>query len=210
MRFRRAFLPSMVALVTYLVAVRIIGSDTPNEPETAGAPIAIDETKTLKGTADSFANATSLIRIPGGNGSEKEVLVIKPPPFSPDVFPCSDCHEPDDEVVTERYEDLYHDDIKLTHDPDNIWCFSCHTPGNRDALHLSNGKPVPFTESYRLCGQCHGTQLRDWKAGDHGKRTGSWSGEKTYLLCAHCHSPHSPHFKAMKPLPPPIRQELVK
>jgi len=29
----------------------------------------------------------------------------------------------------------------------------------------------PVHESYRLCGQCHGTQYRDWRSGIHGKRT---------------------------------------
>ena len=53
-------------------------------------------------------------------------------------------------------------------------------------------------------------EQRDWKAGDHGKRTGSWSGKKLYLLCANCHNPHSPHFKPIEPLPPPIRQEDLR
>jgi|GEM_PF-4292866 len=53
----------------------------------------------------------------------------------------------------------------------------------------------------------HGDKFRDWKVGIHGKRTGYWNGEKQYLLCAHCHNPHSPSFKAMKPMPPPVRPE---
>jgi hypothetical protein len=73
-----------------------------------------------------------------------------------------------------------------------------------DMLKLASGEPVPFAESYKLCGQCHGPTLRDWKAGAHGKRTGSWSGTKEYLLCVHCHDPHSPHFKPIAPMPPPV------
>jgi hypothetical protein len=46
--------------------------------------------------------------------------------------------------------------------------------------------------------------------GVHGKRTGSWSGKKQYLLCAHCHDPHQPHFKPLKPLPPPVRPADLK
>jgi len=42
---------------------------------------------------------------------------------------------------------------------------------------------IPFTESYYLCGQCHGDIFRDWKAGVHGKRTGMWNGKKEYVLC---------------------------
>jgi len=68
---------------------------------------------------------------------------------------------------------------------------------------------VPFTESYRLCGQCHGTQFRDWRTGIHGKRTGYWDGPKRYLLCVHCHNPHSPRFAALQPLPPPLRPQYL-
>jgi hypothetical protein len=67
-------------------------------------------------------------------------------------------------------------------------------------LRLASGATVPFTESYRLCGQCHGDKFRDWRAGIHGKRVGSWDGAKTYLLCVSCHNPHSPGFKGVKEL----------
>ena len=43
-------------------------------------------------------------------------------------------------------------------------------------LHLASGERVPFDESYRLCGQCHGEKQRDWRAGVHGRRTGEWNG----------------------------------
>ena len=65
-------------------------------------------------------------------------------------------------------------------------------------LHLTSGAPVPFTESYRLCGQCHGDKLRDWRVGVHGKRVGRWDGEKTYFLCVNCHNPHTPRFKGVE------------
>ena len=65
-------------------------------------------------------------------------------------------------------------------------------------LHLTNGDLVPFTESYRLCGQCHGDKLRDWRGGVHGKRIGNWDGQKTYFLCVNCHNPHTPLFKGVK------------
>ena len=111
---------------------------------------------------------------------------------------------------TTRRELAFHEDIVFTHDAQNRWCLDCHDAANRDVLHLADGRPVPFTESYRLCGQCHGPQLQNWRAGDHGRRTGSWSGTKHYLLCANCHNPHSPHFKPIEPMPPPIRQEQIR
>ena len=142
--------------------------------------------------------------------SEDVLIAVAPPPFSEDIFPCSDCHDPEDEVDVTRREVDIHDDIVFEHDAENRWCLDCHDTKNRDVLHLADGSPVAFTDSYLLCGQCHGPQLKNWRAGDHGRRTGYWSGRKEYLLCAHCHNPHSPAIKPMEPLPPPPRQELIR
>jgi hypothetical protein len=131
--------------------------------------------------------------------------VVAPPPFTPGIFPCSRCHAKLITNPTRRKLTWAHTEIELHHDEENRWCLDCHDADNRDVLHLASGRPVPFTESYRLCGQCHGTKLRDWRAGAHGRRTGSWSGQKNYLLCANCHNPHSPHFKPLVPMPPPVR-----
>ena len=98
----------------------------------------------------------------------------------------------------------FHTDVVLQHDEENRWCLDCHDAENRDQLHLASGAPVPFEESYRLCGQCHGEKYRDWRAGIHGRRTGDWNGHKAYLLCANCHNPHKPHFQPLEPEPAPI------
>jgi hypothetical protein len=135
---------------------------------------------------------------------------VAPPPFSEGVFPCSECHGRTDKVNRTPHKVEFHDEIVLHHDEKNRWCLDCHSATNRDMLHLADGRLIPFTESYRLCGQCHGPTLRNWKAGEHGKRTGSWSGAKQYLLCASCHSPHSPHFKPLEPRRPPLRQEAIR
>ena len=138
---------------------------------------------------------------------EGETCPVPPPPFSEDIFPCSDCHA-DMEPNPERRELVdMHDDIVLDHAEGQRWCLDCHNLNDRDTLRLVSGEVVPFTESYRLCGQCHGDKFRDWKVGIHGKRTGYWNGEKQYLLCAHCHNPHSPRFSALAPMPPPVRPE---
>jgi len=136
---------------------------------------------------------------------EGVVYAVPPPPFSEGIFPCSECHA-DMEVNRERREltDM-HTDIVLHHAEEQRWCLDCHNPDDRDTLRLVSGEVIPFTESYRLCGQCHGDKYRDWKVGVHGKRTGYWNGEKQYLLCAHCHNPHSPSFKPLKPMPAPVR-----
>ncbi len=130
---------------------------------------------------------------------------VPPPPFSEGVFPCSDCHDPEIPVNTKRRElTTAHQEIRLAHDEEHRWCLDCHDAGNRDRLHLASGELVPFEESYRLCGQCHGDKYRDWRAGVHGRRTGRWDGEKSYLLCVHCHNSHSPAFPPIEPLPPPL------
>jgi len=135
---------------------------------------------------------------------------VPPPPFeAEDIFPCSGCHA-DIEVNYERREmEFFHTEIQLNHGPKERWCFDCHNPEDRDHLRLVDGSLVGFEESYRLCGQCHGTIYRDWRAGIHGRRRGFWNGAKSYLLCAHCHNPHSPRFRPLEPLPPPVRPQFL-
>ena len=100
---------------------------------------------------------------------------------------------------------LLHTEIAegFNHAKEQRWCLDCHNADDRDKLRLVNDKLISFEKSYQLCGQCHGTIYRDWKAGIHGKRTGEWNGQKLYRLCVHCHDPHQPRYKPIKPLPPP-------
>jgi hypothetical protein len=135
----------------------------------------------------------------------EERLEVPPPPFSDGIFPCTNCHASMLANRTRRALSEMHTDIVLKHDEEHRWCLDCHDADNRDVLHLASGERVTFEESYRLCGQCHGEKLRDWRAGVHGRRTGDWNGHKTYLLCAHCHNPHQPRFRALAPKPAPKR-----
>jgi hypothetical protein len=158
----------------------------------------------------------------------EQLVQAKSPPFSEGIFPCKQCHDSPGNKTRRKLE--FHDEIQamFDHDAEHRWCLDCHDNENRDVLHLSSGDPVPFTESYRLCGQCHGDKYRDWRAGIHGKRIGHWDGEKTYFLCVNCHNPHSPRFKGVteveedgkkttaptseliKPLPRPKRPEEMR
>lgn len=148
---------------------------------------------------------------PAPSSSDKEELfAIAPPPFSEGIFPCSDCHLEEDEVDREPRVVDFHDTVEFNHASESRWCLDCHDEKNRDMLHLADGRLIPFEESYRLCGQCHAQQKRDWEAGDHGRRSGNWLGKKEYLLCAHCHDPHTPAFKPITPMDPPLRQEEIK
>ena len=139
----------------------------------------------------------------------KETYTTPPPPIS-DYFPCSQCHAEIETNPLRREMVEMHDDIIFDHDSENRWCLACHDSEERDSLRLASGLRISFEESYRLCGQCHGPKLRDWKLGIHGKRTGYWNGQKEYLLCVHCHNPHSPQFEKIKPMPRPLRPEELR
>lgn len=127
-----------------------------------------------------------------------------------DYFPCSDCHRNKTPNPTRRKLVKEHTNIQLKHAEKNIWCVNCHNLHNRDSLRLINGELIPFSRSFLLCGQCHGTIFRDWKVGVHGRRTGFWNGEKVYRLCVDCHNPHSPRFKPIKPKSPPWKPNDIK
>jgi hypothetical protein len=120
-----------------------------------------------------------------------------------DYYPCTDCHEdePTDRTVRALEDD--HDDIELAHG--DLWCLHCHEVDDRDALHLTDGQTTSFEESWRLCTQCHGEKLADWRAGVHGKREGNWWGPKQYWSCVACHAPHAPRFAPIEAMPPPRR-----
>jgi hypothetical protein len=136
-----------------------------------------------------------------------ERLELPPPPFTDGIFPCSGCHAALKPNPSRRRLSEMHDDIQLRHDEQHRWCLDCHDAADRDWLHLASGERVPFERSYLLCGQCHGEKLRDWRAGVHGRRTGLWNGQKSYLLCANCHNPHAPRFRPIAPRPAPRRPE---
>ncbi len=133
--------------------------------------------------------------------SEPEPMVLPPPPIDDEYFPCSDCHE--DQLADPERRDLdEHAYIELAHG--DLWCLDCHDSDQRDLLHLSDASPVRMEESWRLCTRCHARRIPDWRAGVHGKRTGSWWGPKEYRTCVTCHDPHSPLFKPLEPKPPPV------
>jgi hypothetical protein len=181
----------LAATGTFALAVSLAGCSSDAQPDVLGfaRPAAASGTKTP---------AALRVEVP-------------PPPFSDGVFPCTECHVEKDLPTNRTRRQLVddHDDIVLKHDEEQRWCLDCHDAENRDRLHLASGEPVPFEESYRLCGQCHGEKYRDWRAGVHGRRIGQWSGAKEYLLCVHCHSPHQPRFKPLAPKPAPLRPVTV-
>lgn len=167
----------------------------------------------LAACGESYANAaiSNPVAVPDRESallSSESELQVAAPPFSEDIFPCTDCHDPDLAVRDKRRELKFeHTEIELQHSEESRWCLDCHDGADRDMLHLANGDLIPFEESFRLCGQCHGDKYRDWRAGVHGRRTGDWNGPKSYQLCVNCHNAHSPKFRALKPEPAPLRPQ---
>ncbi len=120
------------------------------------------------------------------------------------TYSCMECHKlipakwHYDRPVNE------HRDVQLEHG-NNRFCLNCHHPTNRNAFVDYDGSEIAEADVVLLCGKCHGTIYRDWKAGVHGRENGFWNpdrGQKSKLRCIQCHDPHSPRFKAMQPLPP--------
>jgi hypothetical protein len=121
------------------------------------------------------------------------------------TYNCMECHKLfparwhyDDRAFNE------HKDITLDHG-NNRFCLNCHHPTNRNAFVDYDGSEIAQADVVQLCAKCHGTTYRDWQAGVHGRQNGFWNaslGKQTKLRCIQCHDPHSPQFKAMKPLAP--------
>lgn len=192
--------------VWYKKSDHVATERSPEPPTLEAATLAAGTTATAHGaTATGLPEgATELNEFPA------DMNPVPPAPFTEGIFPCSDCHEDMDADLTPRKLTDEHEDIHIKHGPRERWCFDCHNPDDRDKLRLVSGRLVDFSVSYRLCGQCHGPKLRDWRAGVHGKRTGQWNGARQYLLCVHCHNPHQPRFKAIKPEPRPLRPAEIR
>ena len=204
-----ALIPLLVLFAATVAVILIVIVRAKPFVATAGAPA-----DRAYGPADfpAIFGAEALVAAvspSGPSGTAAALYPVPAPPFSEGIFPCMECHADLAPDPRRRVLKQAHEEIVLKHDEEHRWCLDCHDQKDRDQLRLASGALVPFTESYRLCGQCHGTQARDWRSGIHGKRTGSWDGSKRYLLCVHCHNPHSPHFKPLEPLPPPVRPQLL-
>jgi hypothetical protein len=130
---------------------------------------------------------------------DKQEYPVPPPLISEQRFPCQQCHDHWPTKNESRKLKMNHADIVLKHSEEERWCLDCHDSEDRNKLRLLSQERIEFDSSYKLCGQCHGTEFQDWKAGVHGKRIGSWNGDKLYRLCVHCHDPHQPSFVPVKP-----------
>ncbi len=117
-------------------------------------------------------------------------------------FQCTQCHKKDQTpVVVINAAAMAHGDIVLDHGGKDrpLSCFTCHSQENRDFLITEKGESLDMDHSYRLCGQCHFRQEKDWLGGAHGKRVANWAGKRVVKNCTGCHDPHSPLFEKRWP-----------
>jgi hypothetical protein len=141
--------------------------------------------------------------------ADGEATLLPAPETNDEYLPCGDCHDVEEQPTdpTRRELEFEHDDKKLAHG--DLWCLHCHDSKDPNNLHLADATLVPFEESWKLCTQCHGKKLPEWRAGVHGKVTGHWRGEREYLTCIACHDPHSPPTGLIEAKPKPKRPEEI-
>lgn len=130
------------------------------------------------------------------------------PHGKPIFLQCSTCHSVRAaNAATAQSTDLdeFHQGLKFAHG--QLTCVSCHHANdNYSSLRLADGRSVPFSDSMRLCAQCHGTQFRDYQHGSHGGMTGHWDltrGGRERNHCLHCHDAHAPRYPTFTPVAGP-------
>ncbi len=131
-----------------------------------------------------------------------------------EMYRCDECHDSEESFnskIRPMAKDKDHESITTFHpekkDDPNFWCNNCHASKNYNKLILQSEEKISFNESYRLCGQCHGPTLKDWKNNIHGKVVGGWLNNKKQHSCTSCHNAHDPKMKQVDPIPEPTRSK---
>lgn len=117
-------------------------------------------------------------------------------------FPCRECHtKPLATLRAPRRKDARgHWEITLVHAPASAMsCGSCHGGDDMQSLRMLGGSAVELDHAYRVCGQCHAGQVKDWAGGAHGKRLGGWAPPRLVVSCPACHDPHQPRLATRWP-----------
>ncbi len=118
-------------------------------------------------------------------------------------FPCSNCHTQTlEKMQAQSTADTRkaHWNIHLVHAEENTMnCNTCHSANNRNQLASLTGELISINESFKLCGQCHSTQYKDWQGGAHGKQLNGWKPPRVAKTCVSCHNPHQPAFPSRYP-----------
>jgi len=111
-------------------------------------------------------------------------------------YACSECHsKPVDQLHKSGLGKKAHWDITINHaDTKTMSCLSCHNSQDMNNLKSITGDPIDFNKSYKLCSQCHNSQVKDWVGGAHGKNISGWKSTRVSKLCVECHNPHQPQI----------------
>jgi hypothetical protein len=125
---------------------------------------------------------------------------------------CTTCHGPN---ATEGFAgaagapETFHQGVELRHG--ELPCAACHDGQDRSKLHLADGTLLDMGDVRQLCGQCHGSQHRDWQRGIHGGMSGYWDlrrGPRVRNVCIDCHAAHQPRPGQVMPVLPPRDRHL--
>jgi hypothetical protein len=120
---------------------------------------------------------------------------------------CATCHDPVHPDALARKDEVpedFHGGIELQHGA--LRCGSCHEPDDRTRLRLADGETLEMADVLKLCGQCHGPQLRNYWKGSHGGGRGHWDRTRGSWIrnsCVACHAAHAPAYPLVMPAPPP-------
>ena len=117
-------------------------------------------------------------------------------------YPCASCHQ-GTELVNDgggRDGEAVHQNIQPVHPAETgAQCTTCHAYDNVATLTLQRGDRVSMDHVYRLCAQCHFSEVDSWAQGAHGKRLVGWRGRRVVMGCTDCHSPHEPATELRTP-----------
>lgn len=154
----------------------------------------------------SFSGNSETLIAPDSNFTTNIDILL--PPSTLDLLACLKCHKGLKINTKRRTLTGTHIDFVFDHpgfNSENRWCYSCHYTKALDSLRLETGKILSYQKAYELCFECHIKNYTFWAVGIHGRRTGKWNGEKQYLSCVYCHNPHSPKYKLVEPMKPPLK-----
>ncbi len=117
-------------------------------------------------------------------------------------YPCASCHQGTDLVIDggARDGEAVHQNIQPVHPAETgAQCTTCHAYDDVATLTLQQGDRASMDHVYRLCAQCHFSEVDSWAQGAHGKRLVGWRGRRVVMGCTDCHSPHEPATELRTP-----------
>ncbi|WP_425398690.1 cytochrome c3 family protein [Aeoliella sp.] len=182
----------LLAAISGVAAAVILSASVEN------GPVAADEHPQESTPAKFATTIVGASEAPGIPTGEVDAL------GNPVLANCTTCHatrEPNLAMNDGSQLVEFHKGLTTQHG--SLQCVACHNPNDYSQLRLASGEGVEFTDSIRLCAQCHGPQYRDYLNGAHGGMTGHWDlsqGPRTRNHCTVCHDAHAPKYQPVLPV----------